>query len=300
MSAEAALRLAAFLSIFLVVAVVEWRLPKRVPREDRWARWRVNLSVLLLDVVVQRLTLGAAAYVAALHAADNGWGLFAVLDWPPALEALIGFLALDLAIYAQHVASHSWPVFWRLHAVHHADLDIDVTTGTRFHPVEILLSLVWKAGIVLALGIDPWTVVVFEATLNGAAMFSHANIRLPRRVDAALRLLVVTPDMHRVHHSVLPREAHANFGFFLSVWDRLFGTLVGQPQGGHDGMTIGLPGGAHRQPLGFLAILRLPFSRGGWRDPATAAATGATEKAPESAISEPAAPPLAPARTDPP
>ncbi|SON54762.1 Fatty acid hydroxylase superfamily protein [Hartmannibacter diazotrophicus] len=258
---EASLRLLIFLGIFTVVALIEWFLPKRVPRESRWTRWKVNLSILLLDVVIQRLTLGAAAYVTAIYAEEHGWGLFHLLDWPPLLEGLLGFLILDFAIYLQHVLSHALPVFWRLHQVHHTDLDVDLTTGTRFHPIEILVSLLWKIGLVAALGIGPWTVVIFEATLNGAAVFSHANVRIPERIDRVLRWFVVTPDMHRVHHSVYPRETNSNFGFFLSVWDRLCGTFIDQPKDGHEAMTIGLPAYRNQAKLGLGTLLAMPFWR---------------------------------------
>lgn len=256
---EGAIRFGVFLAVFAAVAVVEWRLPKRVPALGRADRWRVNLSILALDVLAQRLTLGAAAYATAIVVTAHGLGLFPLLAVPAPIAAVAGFLLLDLAVYLQHVASHRYGVFWRLHEVHHADLEVDLTTGIRFHPLEILLSLLWKCAVVALLGVGPWTVVAFEAVLNASALFTHANLRLPVRVDRALRLLVCTPDMHRIHHSARPEETHSNFGFFLSLWDRAFGTFRRDPDGGHDGMTLGLP--LRRDParLGLSHLLAMPF-----------------------------------------
>jgi sterol desaturase/sphingolipid hydroxylase (fatty acid hydroxylase superfamily) len=256
---EAAIRFGIFVAIFVLVAVAEWREPRRARVQTRAERWRTNLGILLIDVVAQRLTLGAAAYATAVYAQTHGWGLFNALDWPPLAEGVAAFLILDFAIYLQHVMSHALPAFWRLHQVHHADLDVDLTTGTRFHPLEILISLVWKALLVAALGVDPWVVVVFEAVLNGSAIYTHANLALPERVDRVLRRVLVTPDMHRVHHSVIPEETNSNFGFFLSVWDRAFGTFRDQPVKGHAGMEIGLA--EYRDParLGLVSLLTMPF-----------------------------------------
>jgi sterol desaturase/sphingolipid hydroxylase (fatty acid hydroxylase superfamily) len=256
---EAAVRAAIFLSIFAAVAVAEWRAPKRA--QSRRERWRINLSILLVDVVAQRLTLGAAAYGAAILAQERGWGLFNVLGWPPVFEGVIAFLILDLAVYGQHVASHAVPVFWRLHQVHHADLEVDVTTGIRFHPLEILASLLWKVAVVLAIGADPWVVVAFEAVLNASSVYTHGNVRVPERWDRALRAVFCTPDMHRIHHSVVRRETDSNYGFFLSVWDRLFGTYRADPEAGHDRMEIGLA--EYRDParLGLVALIAMPFRR---------------------------------------
>jgi sterol desaturase/sphingolipid hydroxylase (fatty acid hydroxylase superfamily) len=256
---EAAIRFGIFVSIFVLVALAEWRVPRRALAQTRRERWRTNLSILVLDVIVQRVTLGAAAYATAVYAQANGWGLFNALGWPPLLEALLAFLILDFAIYLQHVMSHALPVFWRLHQVHHADLDVDLTTGTRFHPLEILISLVWKALVVAALGADPWVVVVFEAVLNASAVYTHGNIRIPERIDRVLRWVFCTPDMHRVHHSVIPEETNSNFGFFLSIWDRLCGTFRHDPLGGHDRMNIGLS--EYRAPIRLGGLLLLPFRR---------------------------------------
>jgi sterol desaturase/sphingolipid hydroxylase (fatty acid hydroxylase superfamily) len=258
---ETTIRTLVFLAIFATVAVLEFTVPRR-PRTVDWRRrWLINISVLAIDVLAQRLTLGAAAFATALYAEAHGWGLFGLLSWPWWIEAAIAFLVLDFAIYLQHVLSHALPVFWRLHRVHHADLDVDLTTGTRFHPLEILISLVYKAGLVAALGADPWTVLAFEAVLNGAAIFSHGNVGLPPCLDGPLRRIVVTPDMHRIHHSVIAAETNSNFGFFLSIWDRLCGTFVQSPAKGQDAMELGLP--SLRQPaqVGLVRILLMPFRR---------------------------------------
>lgn len=258
---EAAIRFGIFISIFVAVALAEWRFPRKNRVQTRAERWRINIGILVLNVIAQRLTVGAAAFATALYAQQNGWGLFNYLGWPPALEYVLAFLILDFAIYLQHVMSHALPAFWRLHQVHHADLDVDVTTGTRFHPLEIIISMVYKAALVAALGVDPWVVVLFEAVLNAAAVYTHGNIRIPERIDQALRYLFCTPDMHRVHHSVLPEETNSNFGFFLSIWDRLCGTMRHAPALGHDGVLIGLAEYQDPRKLGLLSLLILPFRR---------------------------------------
>ncbi len=213
---EAAIRFGIFIAIFAIVALWEIVAHKRELSQDKGRRWAINLGIIITNIVVQRLTIGALAFAAAIYAETQGWGLFHALDWPFAVEAVITFLVLDFAIYLQHVITHRVPVLWRLHQVHHADLDVDVTTALRFHPVEILLSMVYKAVIVLALGIDPWVVLAFEAVFNGSALFTHGNIRMPERVERVMRTVFCTPDMHRVHHSTDPVETNSNYGFFLS------------------------------------------------------------------------------------
>lgn len=264
---EAEIRLGIFLGIFVIVAALEAALPKRPATESKWRRWGINLGIIAVDVVVQRLTVGALAFVTAVYAQQHGWGLFNALDLPWWAEAVAAFLILDFAIYLQHVMSHALPVFWRLHRVHHADLDIDLTSGLRFHPIEILVSIVYKAALVAAIGADPWVVVTFEAVLNGAAIFTHGNIRMPQRLDTALRWVVCTPDMHRVHHSIVPAETNSNFGFFLSVWDRLCGTAHHAPPAlGHERVLLGLAEFRDQRRLGLLHLLVLPFqgSLGGY------------------------------------
>lgn len=237
---ETQIRLSAFFGILCIMAAWEFARPGLKQILPRARRWPGNLGVVVLDTLAVRLVFPILPVGVAAYAAGQGWGLFNAWAAPGWLAFAVSVAVLDLAIYAQHVMFHKVPVLWRLHRMHHADQAIDVTTGARFHPVEILLSIVIKMAVVVALGAPPVAVVVFEVLLNGTAMFNHANVRLPRRLDALLRLLIVTPDMHRVHHSWLRHETDSNYGFNLPWWDRLFGTYIAQPSAGHDGMTIGI------------------------------------------------------------
>lgn len=234
------IRLGAFASVFATMALWETLAPRRRQAIGRLRRWPGNLGVVAIDTLLVRLVFPTAAVGVALVAQVGGWGLFPALNVPPWLAVIVAVVVLDLAIYLQHVLFHAVPVLWRLHRMHHADLEIDVTTGARFHPIEILLSMAIKLGVVAALGAPAVAVLIFEVLLNASSMFNHGNVRLPRRLDRVLRWLVVTPDMHRVHHSILPRETNSNFGFNLPWWDRLFGTYRAQPQAGHQAMTIGI------------------------------------------------------------
>lgn len=236
----AAIRLGAFAAIFAVMALWEVLAPRRHQTVGRWRRWPANLGIVVLDSLLVRVIFPTAAVGVALFAEARGWGVFHALEVPAWLAVLASMLVLDLAVYLQHVLLHAVPLLWRLHRVHHTDLEIDVTTGARFHPLEILLSLLFKFGVIATLGAPAVAVLAFEVVLNVSSMFNHGNVRLPRRLDAALRWLLVTPDMHRVHHSWYPDETNANFGFNLSWWDRLFGTYRAQPRDGHTGMTIGI------------------------------------------------------------
>lgn len=237
---EPAIRLAFFLGIFVVMAVLEMRLPRRVLTQSKSVRWLNNLGVVVLNSVLLRLVFPAAAVGMAAFAESAGWGLFNYLDWPMALEFFLVVVLLDGVIYLQHVMFHAVPAFWRLHRMHHTDMDFDVTTGARFHPIEILLSMVVKFAVIAALGAPPVAVIVFEVLLSGMAMFNHANVKLPQKLDAVLRWVIVTPDVHRIHHSVIDYETNTNYGFNLSIWDRIFGTFTEQPEHGHEGMTIGI------------------------------------------------------------
>lgn len=237
---EPAIRLSAFVSIFAAMAFWEVLAPRRRQAIGRFRRWPGNIGVVALNTLLLRLAFPVAAVGVASVAEARGWGLFQAMDAPVWVAVVSGIILLDLAIYLQHVMFHAVPVLWRLHRMHHADLEFDVTTGSRFHPIEILLSMAIKLGVVAALGTPAVAVLIFEVLLNATSMFNHGNVRLPQRLDAALRLAVVTPDMHRVHHSVVPREANSNFGFNLPLWDRLFGTYRAQPQAGHEAMTIGI------------------------------------------------------------
>lgn len=238
---EPSLRAAAFAGVFLVLALAELWHPRRPQEHGRRVRWPSNLGIVVLDSLVVRVLFPTAVVGVALAVEARGWGLLNLLPVPSGLAVLTSVVLLDLAIYAQHVAFHRVPLLWRLHRMHHADLEFDVTTGLRFHPVEIVLSVLIKMAVVTLLGAPAVAVLIFEVLLNATSMFNHSNLRLPDRLDAAVRLVLVTPDMHRVHHSVVPRETHSNFGFSLAWWDRLFGTYRAAPEAGHDGMTIGLP-----------------------------------------------------------
>ena len=243
---EEAIRLAAFVAVFAAVALWEALAPRRRRSFERRARWPHNLGLLLVDVALVRVLAPGAAIAVAMTAAGSGWGLLNALALPGWAAIAAGIALLDLAIYFQHVMFHAVPALWRLHRVHHADLDFDVTTGARFHPIEILISTAIKCAAIAALGAPVISVFVFEMLLNATAMFNHANASLPQRLERWLRWLVVTPDMHRVHHSVRYEESSSNFGFNLPWWDRLFGTYRAQPRLGHAAMTIGVD--AFRSP----------------------------------------------------
>lgn len=237
---EPTIRLIFFFGVFAVMAVWELRAPRLVLTQSKTVRWLNNIGLVVLNSVLLRLLFPAAAVGMATFVQANGWGLFNYLDWPAAIEFVLAVIVLDGAIYLQHVMFHAVPALWRLHRMHHTDMDFDLTTGARFHPIEIILSMVIKFGVIAALGTSPLAVLVFEVLLNGMAMFNHSNVKLPQRVDAMLRRVIVTPDMHRVHHSVIDYETNSNYGFNLSIWDRLFGTYIAQPEQGHEGMTIGI------------------------------------------------------------
>lgn len=262
---EPALRLGVFAGVLLGLIVLERVAPRR-PRVQSWiARLRTNGALVLLNTAAARglafLAAPLAATGASVWAQSNGVGIFNVIEAPAIVAGVAVFLALDLAVWAQHVVFHRVPFFWRFHRVHHADRDFDATTGFRFHPAEIMVSMLWKAAVVIALGAPVAAVIVFEIALNACAMFNHSNVALPRGLDAALRSLIVTPDMHRVHHSVHRDEHDTNFGFCLSVWDRLFGLYRAQPRGGHEGMTIGLTAAQDDGPSRFWWSLAFPFRR---------------------------------------
>ncbi len=243
MENEATLRLAVFLGLFALLALIETLIPRRPLRIRKRKRWINNWALVLLNTATLRLmalVIPLLAVGAAMDASAKGWGLFNMLDLPVWVETVAALLILDFLIWGQHLITHKIPLLWRLHRVHHADRDMDVTTAIRFHPVEIALSMLLKIGAVYLLGASAVAVILFEIILNGAAMFNHANMRLPLWLDRPVRLVLVTPDMHRVHHSVHRNEHDSNYGFSLSIWDRMFGTYVAQPAEGHDDMVIGL------------------------------------------------------------
>jgi sterol desaturase/sphingolipid hydroxylase (fatty acid hydroxylase superfamily) len=237
---EPAIRLGFFFGVFAIMALWEALMPRRRRSLSRWVRWPSNIAIVFLNTVVLRLVIPTAAVGLSLLAEERGWGLWNQLAAPGWLAVVLSVVILDLVIYLQHVMFHAVPALWRLHRMHHADIDFDVTTGARFHPIEIVLSMGIKLGVVAALGPPALAVLIFEVLLNATAMFNHANVRIPPRFDRVLRWFVVTPDMHRVHHSVIPRETNSNFGFNLPWWDRLLGSYRSQPEAGHDDMTIGI------------------------------------------------------------
>lgn len=259
MSEEAITRLAIFAGLFLLLASLEYFVPRRELRPLKAKRWLTNWGIVILDSLLVRLLFKAAAVGGALWAAELGFGLFNVIEAPYWLAFAVSFLVLDFAVWLSHLASHKIPIFWRVHRMHHSDVDIDVTTAIRFHPIEIILSMVWKYAVVMALGAPAAAVLVFEIVLNGGAMFNHSNMKLPLWLDRWLRLVIVTPDMHRVHHSADMVETDSNYGFNFSFWDRMFGTYIDQPKLGHDGMTIGIVEWQDDQPSGLVWSLSVPF-----------------------------------------
>ena len=264
MAGEAAIRLGLFLGLFLVIALAEHVLPRRARVQPKGRRWATNWAIVIMDTVILRalaLAIPALAVGAALDAQSKGWGLFNQLDWPLWVEFLAALLILDWLIWLQHVVTHKVPILWRLHRVHHADPDFDVSTGIRFHPLSIILSMLIKIGVILLLGPPAIAVLLAEIILNVTAMFNHGNIYLPPRVDAALRLILVTPDMHRVHHSVIRDETDTNFGFNFPWWDRLFGSYRAMPAAGHSAMQIGQMEFRDRAALRLLPLLRQPMVR---------------------------------------
>ena len=240
MSNEVIIRLSFFLGIFVVMAIWEYIAPRRALTVSKVVRWSNNLGLVFLNSFILRLLFPAAAVGMAAFVNEQGWGLLNYFEVSPVFAIFISVVVMDCIIYLQHVMVHAVPVLWRLHRVHHADLDYDVTTGARFHPIEIILSMLIKFATIMLLGPPVVAVVIFEVMLNATAMFNHSNVRLNLTLDKFLRLLLVTPDMHRIHHSVEDDETNSNFGFSLPWWDRLFGTYRDQPRAGHENMVIGI------------------------------------------------------------
>lgn len=259
MKDEATIRFAFFLGTFALIAVLEILSPKRTLTASKPGRWFANLAIIVLNPLSVRLVFPIVPVGMALLSQERNWGLLNNMDLPYWFEVVIGVIVLDFTIYLQHVLHHAVPVLWRLHMVHHSDLDIDVTTGMRFHPFEILLSLGIKIAAVAVIGPPVLAVLIFEIALNSTTLFNHSNIHMPEAMDRVLRVFVVTPDMHRVHHSVIIRETNSNYGFNLPWWDRLFGTYKAQPEQGHHGMTIGLSQFRDPKKLMLPWLLILPF-----------------------------------------
>ncbi len=257
---EALIRLSFFCGVFATMAIWELIAPRRSLTVSKTVRWLNNMGLVFLNTMILRLIFPLAATGMALFAQRQGWGLFNYYSLPPLITIIASVVVLDFIIYLQHVMVHAVPVLWRLHRVHHADLNYDVTTGARFHPVEIVLSMLIKFATIAVLGPPVVAVVIFEVLLNAMAMFNHANIALPARLDKLLRFFIVTPDMHRVHHSIEDDETNSNFGFNLSCWDRLLGTYREQPRAGQQGMIFGIHGFREPAMSSWLSgMLLMPF-----------------------------------------
>ncbi len=256
---EPYIRLAAFGGVFAIMAIWESLGPRRKQAIRRGWRWPNNIGVVVVDTLLVRILFPTTAVGLALIGEARGFGLFNAVALPVWVGVMSSVVILDLAIYLQHVLFHAVPALWRLHRMHHADLEFDVTTGLRFHPIEIALSMLIKFAVIAALGAPAVAVLIFEVLLNATSMFNHGNVRLPLGFDRILRWLVVTPDMHRVHHSILPGETNSNFGFNLPWWDRLFGTYRPQPAAGHEAMTIGIEQFRDSRELGLDRMVLQPF-----------------------------------------
>ena len=255
------IRLVIFILIFLLMLGLESVFQRHPTVDSKTRRLKINLALTGIDILVVRIFFGAAALGASQFAKEKGWGLFNYLELPEGLEALLCIVILDLMIYIQHVMFHVIPFFWRFHVVHHSDLDLDVSSGLRFHPLEILVSMFYKIGLVFALGPSPIAVLVFEAILNGMSQFSHSNITLAKSLDRLLRYLVVTPDMHRIHHSIEKGETNSNFGFNLSIWDRALGTYVNNALKPQPRIIIGVNAFRSSEEVSFKNLLMMPFRK---------------------------------------
>lgn len=264
---DVALRLGAGVGCFLLLAAIEVAAPWRAGRLAKGRRWARNLALAAVDALVARLLLPGGVVGVAWLAAERGWGLFAALAAPPLVAGAVSFLALDLVVYLQHRLFHAVPALWRFHRVHHADGEVDVSTGNRFHPVEIALSLALQSATAMALGAPPGAVLLFQIVLNASSLFTHANFALPAAVERPLRWLLVTPTLHRIHHSAAPGEADHNFGFDLVAWDRLFGTLRAAPEAGEARLELGLRDQTRGDAETFAWLLASPFARGGSAPP---------------------------------
>ncbi|MBF0620649.1 MAG: sterol desaturase family protein [Magnetococcales bacterium] len=256
---EASVRIGVFIGLFVLVALIEYLFPRRVLTAHRVGRWFSNISIVVLSNVLARFIMPITTMAMAYLCQQNGWGILNTVSLPHWLEIVLAVVVFDLAIYLQHLMFHAVPILWRLHMVHHADPDVDVTTGTRFHPIEIILSLFIKLVMIYLLGPPLVAVLAFEIILNALAMFNHGNIALPLWLDRLLRLLLVTPDVHRVHHSILAEETNSNFGFNLSIWDRLFGTYCAQPKLGHRKVVLGVTKIKGAESVNLLSLLLIPF-----------------------------------------
>lgn len=258
---EPLIRLGIALGIFLIMITWEVLSPRRKMQQSRKKRWSVNLGLAFVNIIIMRLSIGGLAYLGATYSLEHHTGLLNWFSAPKYLSITISLFFLDLAIYCQHIVSHKWPVLWRLHQVHHSDLEFDATTAVRFHPLEIFFSMLYKVLCVFFIGASPEAVVIFEIILNGAATFNHSNIKISLELDKRLRWLIITPDMHRIHHSTSPAELNSNFGFSIPLWDRLFKTYTANAKEPQTKMTIGLDYFRIPGKIGFLQLLILPFTK---------------------------------------
>ena len=253
------IRLGVFVGMLILMMLWEATAPRRQLRYPRWQRWPINIGLSAITAVLLRFSIGGIAYFSAILASEMEFGLLNVLVLPEWLSLVVALILFDLAVFGQHLAMHRWPLLWRLHKVHHTDLDFDVTTAVRFHPVEIILSLVYKVIIISLLGAPALAVLIFELILSTSALFNHGNIMIPVHWDKRLRWLLVTPDMHRIHHSSTQTETDSNFGFSISIWDRLFGTYTDEPALGQKGMKIGLSQFRYSPAVTLKKLLLMPF-----------------------------------------
>ncbi len=256
---EAMIRLISASAIFLLMIGWEYLSPRRTLRTGRKHRWPVNLGLAALNMAIMRVTMGSVAYLTAMTAREQNFGLLHQFSCPDELSILITLLFLDFAIYLQHILAHKWPLLWRLHQVHHTDIEMDATTTVRFHPLEIMLSMVYKVICIALIGGNPAAIVIFEILLNATATFNHSNVYIPAKWDKIIRYVLVTPDMHRIHHSVIPKETDSNYGFSISCWDRLFKTYTAEPQLPQTEMPVGLANFREERELNFYRLLLLPF-----------------------------------------
>lgn len=256
---EPTIRLSVFIGLVVIFAWSEWLRPRRPLTVPKSTRWFTNIAIVVIDSALVRILFPAAAVGIAFWAQGEGYGLFNMISAPAWVAGLASIILLDFAVWLSHLLSHKIPIIWRLHRMHHSDRDFDVSTAIRFHPIEIIVSMIYKVAWVIALGAPAWSVILFEIILNGVAMFNHSNTKLPLAVDRILRLIIVTPDMHRVHHSTNPDETDSNYGFNFPFWDRLFGTYIDQPELGHDEMEIGLAAWRDERPNKLGWSLSVPF-----------------------------------------
>lgn len=256
---ESIIRLSAFFGVFVIMLAWELYAPRRPLNHSRWQRWATNISLTVISTLIIRFSVGAAAFIAASYAVDRSWGLLNSIQLPFWLTIVASLVLLDMAIYWQHRASHKWHWLWQLHKIHHTDQDFDVTTGIRFHPLEIIVSMLYKVACIVFIGANPIAVIAFEIILSSCSLFNHSNIRLPLVIDKILRLFIVTPDMHRVHHSVIQLETDSNYSFSISLWDRLFASYTAQPKEGHLDMRIGLSDYPADKDVQLSRLLTMPF-----------------------------------------